>query len=179
MFRRRVSDARSAQLGHTRDERRLEGSLGAGGASRRSASLPPSVSPALYGRGPRGKRKRRRRRRFSPSRESRRRDATTSDRPSVESFSPRPHVDRNTRSPTRYSHPVQWCAAPFSSGSCHSISSARRDDLVLPRRIIESLSSLFSRRRPLFTLVSFHSRQLSDNLFVHPPSWDASRSFLR
>lgn len=92
----------------------------------------------------------------------------------------RVRTSTETRDPRHVnSHPVQWCAAPFSSGSCHSISSARRDDLVLPRRIIESLSL---RSYPAVVL-SFHprlrSRQLSDNLFVHPPSWDASRSFLR
>lgn len=167
----------------TRDERRLEGSFGAGGASRRSASLPPSVSPAPYGRGPRGKRKRRRRR-FSPSCESTRRDATTSDRPSVESFSPRPHVDRNTRSPTRFSHPVVVVRGSlfFRLLSLNLV----RHTKGRPRPTASN-----NRESSLFALLlppsSFHPLSVSRptranypiTLFVQPPSWDASRSFLR
>jgi len=109
---------RTLRLGHTR--RRPEGRLRRRDVARRDASrrdarrhgLPQSALRRTgddhEGRGSAAASRRR----------ASRRDATTSARPSVESFSPRPHVDWNTR-PTS----TRCSVRGFPPSSCRSSSS--------------------------------------------------------
>lgn len=151
-----------AQLGHTRDERRPEkGRFGGAArrvASRRDARRRYLSQSALRRTGEdhegRGSAAAAASRRRASRRDATRRRGTL--RPSVESFSPRPYVDRNTRSPTSLL-PGVVRAAPFSSGTL-SLNHVLHEGtilLVLPRRIIESLFAL------LLPPSSFHPHHVS------------------